>query len=236
MADPIIGIDLGGTQLRAALCSPDGTLLRCIKKKTRAKGGPQVVMDRVAKAIRQVWPNEGDVQAISMVAPGPLDPFEGVVIEAPNLPGWDNVPVRDILAQEFDRPIFVGNDANLAALAEHRFGAGRGFDNLIYLTISTGVGGGIILDGKLLLGSKGLAGEIGHMILDPDGPICACGNHGCLEAYAGSTALLRRAREANIPQIETDDFICFFKDLSRRCKFPGNLSPHPYRLSTLSGK
>lgn len=194
MTDPIIGIDLGGTRLRAALCSPDGSLLKWVKKKTRAKGGPQVVMERVAQAIRQVWPDEGDVRAISMVAPGPLDPFEGVVIEAPNLPGWDHVPVRDILTQEFDRPVFVGNDANLAALAEHRFGAGRGFDDLIYLTISTGVGGGIILDGKLLLGSKGLAGEIGHMIVQPGGPLCGCGRRGCLEAIASGTAIGRAAR------------------------------------------
>ncbi len=194
MTDSIIAVDLGGTRLRTALCSPDGTIQKRIEKKTKAQRGPQAVMERVIQTIHQVWPQQGTVQAISIVAPGPLDPFEGVVIEAPNLPDWDHVPVRDILTKAFSLPVFVGNDANLAALAEHRFGAGQGLDDLIYMTISTGVGGGIILGGKLLLGSKGLAGEIGHMIVQPGGPLCGCGNRGCLEAVASGTAIGREAR------------------------------------------
>ena len=191
--EPIVVVDLGGTQLRAALCAPDGTILKRVRKKTQASRGPEGVMARVLRAVEGVWPKEGRVQAISMVAPGPLDPFEGVVIGAPNLPGWGHVPVRDILAR-FGVPVYVNNDANLAALGEHRYGAGRGFDDLIYITISTGIGGGIILDGRLFVGSKGLAGEIGHIVVQPGGALCGCGNRGCLEAMASGTAIGRQAR------------------------------------------
>jgi glucokinase len=192
--DWFIAIDLGGTQLRAALCTPDGTIHKRVRKKTRAKRGPEAVLERICQTAEQVWPEEGDVRAIGMSAPGPLDPFEGVVIGAPNLPGWDRVPVREILKQRFARPVYAGNDANLAALAEHRFGAGRGFDDMIYMTISTGIGGGIVLGGQLLLGHKGLAGEIGHMVVRPGGPLCGCGNRGCLEALASGTAIGHQAR------------------------------------------
>ena len=192
--DRIITIDLGGTQLRAALCTPDGTVRKRIRTKTQAKRGPEAVLERVCQAAQEVWPKAGTVQAISMVAPGPLDPFNGVVIGAPNLPGWDHVHVRDVLTARFGLPIFVGNDANLAALGESRYGAGRGFDDLIYLTISTGIGGGIIIGGRLFVGAKGLAGEIGHVVVQPGGPLCGCGNRGCLEAVASGTAIGRQAQ------------------------------------------
>lgn len=192
--DWIIAIDLGGTQLRAALCTPDGTIHKSVKKKTRAKRGPEALLERICQTAQQVWPEEGEVRAIGMSAPGPLDPFKGVVLGAPNLPGWDHVPMRDILQERLGRPAFVGNDANLAALGEHRFGAGRGCDDMIYITISTGIGGGIILGGRLLLGHKGLAGEIGHVIIQPGGPLCNCGNRGCLEALASGTAIGHQAR------------------------------------------
>lgn len=192
--DWIIAIDLGGTQLRAALCTPDGTIHKRVKKRTRATRGPEAVLERMCQTAEQVWPEGGEVRAIGLSAPGPLDPYNGVVIGAPNLPGWDRVPVRDMLRERFDLPIYVGNDANLAALAEYRFGAGRGFDDLIYMTISTGIGGGIVLGGQLLLGHKGLAGEIGHIVVQPGGPLCGCGNRGCLEALASGTAIGHQAR------------------------------------------
>jgi glucokinase len=192
--DWIVAVDLGGTQLRAALCSPDGVIHKRTKKKTRAKRGTEAVLDRIGQVVEQVWPEEGDVRAMGISAPGPLDPFEGIVLESPNLPGWERVPLRDIMASRFKVPVTVGNDANLAALGEHRFGAGIGFDDMIYLTISTGIGGGIILRGRLLLGSRGLAGEIGHMVLQVGGPQCGCGNRGCLEALASGTAIGRQAR------------------------------------------
>lgn len=191
--DWIIAIDLGGTQLRAALCTPDGTIHQRVSRKTRAKRGLEAVLERICETAEQVWPEEGKVHAIGISAPGPLDPFNGIVLGAPNLPGWDRVPLRDIVSARFDLPVFVGNDANLAALGEHRFGAGQGFDDMIYMTISTGIGGGILVGGKLLLGHKGLAGEIGHTVLQPNGPQCGCGNRGCLEALASGTAIGRQA-------------------------------------------
>jgi glucokinase len=192
--DWIIAIDLGGTQLRAALCTPDGTIHTRVRKMTHAKRGPDDVMARACQAAEQVWPEQGEVQAIGLSAPGPVNPLDGVVIGAPNLPGWDHVPARDILRERFQRPVYVGNDANLAALAEHRFGAGRGCDDMIYMTISTGIGGGIVLGGRLFLGHQGLAGEIGHVVVRPDGPRCGCGNRGCLEALASGTAIGHQAQ------------------------------------------
>ena len=192
--DWIIAIDLGGTRLRAALCTPDGKIHESIKKKTRAKRGPEDLIARICQLAEQVWPQEGNVRAIGMSAPGPLDPFKGIIIGAPNLPGWSHVPMRDILQERFDLPVYVGNDANLGALGEHSFGAGVGFDDIIYMTISTGIGGGIVLGGKLLLGHKGLAGEIGHIVVQPGGPLCGCGNRGCLEALASGTAIGHQAQ------------------------------------------
>ncbi len=192
--DWIIAIDLGGTQLRAALCTSDGTIHRRVKKKTRAERGPEAVLERVCQAAQEIWPSDDPLRAISMLAPGPLDPFKGIVMGAPNLPGWDHVPVRDILSARFDLPVFVGNDANLAGLGEHRYGAGRGVEDMIYMTISTGIGGGIVTGGKLFVGARGLAGEIGHMVIQPGGPLCGCGNRGCLEALASGTAIGHQAQ------------------------------------------
>ena len=191
--DWIIAVDLGGTQLRAALCTPGGTITKRVRKKTRAKRGSKAVLERLCKTAEQVWPDKGRVLAIGISVPGALDRSKGVVVEAPNLAGWKNVPVSDAVSGHLHVPVCVGNDANLAALAEHRFGAGQGVDDMIYMTISTGIGGGIIVGGKLLLGHRGLAGEVGHMVMQPDGPLCGCGNRGCLEALASGTAILAAA-------------------------------------------
>ena len=198
VSDWVIAVDLGGTQLRAALCTPDGTIHQRVSKKTRARRGPEAVLERIGQTIEQIWPQleqgRAPVRAIGISAPGPLDPFKGVVLSSPNLPGWDNLPLRDIVSGRFEVPVCVGNDANLAALGEHRFGAGRGYDDMIYMTISTGIGGGIIAGGRLFLGHKGLAGEIGHTVLQPNGPQCGCGNRGCLEALASGTAIGHQAQ------------------------------------------
>jgi glucokinase len=126
--------------------------------------------------------------------PGPVNPWTGVIASAPNLPGWRDVPFKEIVEAALGLPAHVGNDANLAALGEHSYGAGRGDDDMIYLTVSTGIGGGIIADGRLVLGTAGLAGEPGHMTILPDGPPCNCGNTGCLEVLASGTAIGREAR------------------------------------------
>jgi glucokinase len=127
---------------------------------------------------------------------GPVDPYEGVVLEGWTMTGWHNVPLRDILQARTGLPVAVHNDGNIATVGEWHFGAGRGCDHFVYVTVGTGIGGGVIAGGRLLLGRKGMAAEIGHMIVDPNGPVCNCGNHGCWEAFAAGTALAREAKAA----------------------------------------
>lgn len=192
----IIGVDLGGTQIRAALADAQGKIIQRVSQPTIADEGPEAVLGRIKEAIRRVLPAEiGRVSAIGFAAPGPLDPWKGIIMDAPNLPGWKNVPLKDLMGEEFDLPVFVGNDANLAALAEQRFGAGQGAADLIYITVSTGIGGGIIAHNRLLLGAQGFAAEVGHHTIEAHGPRCNCGNIGCLEALAAGPAIARRARE-----------------------------------------
>lgn len=190
-----IAVDLGGTQIRAGRYTEDGELEARVAKPTKAKRGPEAVLACVQDTVREVWPEQGGVAAIGLGAPGPLDFKQGILRFAPNLPGWINVPLRQLLVDAFNVPAFVGNDADVAALGEHRFGAGRGYDDLIYLTISTGVGGGMIFGGQLFTGGNGMGGEVGHMAVDPRGPVCGCGNTGCVETLASGTAIARRVRE-----------------------------------------
>ena len=193
----IVGVDLGGTQIRAALADGEGNILRRTSCLTLAEEGQELVIARIKAAIREVMGStaRGQVQGIGIVAPGPSDPWKGVIMEAPNLPGWENVPLKRLMEEEFGLPVLVGNDANLAALAEQRFGAGQGVADLIYITVSTGIGGGVIADNKLLLGAQGFAAEVGHQTIEAHGPHCNCGNVGCLEALAAGPAIARRARE-----------------------------------------
>jgi glucokinase len=192
----IVGVDLGGSQIRAALADAQGEIIQQVSRPTMADEGLEAVLGRIEESIRQVLPADtGQVSAVGVAAPGPLDPWRGIVRDAPNLPGWKNVPLKDLMEAELDLPVVVGNDANLAALAEQRFGAGQGIADLIYITVSTGIGGGVIVDNRLLLGAQGLAGEVGHQTIEAHGPRCKCGNIGCLEALAAGPAIARRARE-----------------------------------------
>ncbi|MCD6552406.1 MAG: ROK family protein [Chloroflexi bacterium] len=192
----IVAVDLGGTQIRTALCREDGTIIKRISDLTRAAEGLDAVLDRLIGSVYAVLPDRvEDVEAIGVAAPGPLDPRTGVVISAGNLPGWTNVPLKNILEREFGVPAYAGNDANVAALAEQRFGAGQGIHDLVYITVSTGIGGGIIVDDRMVLGSRGLAAEVGHQIVFPDGPRCTCGGKGCLEAISSGPAIAAYAVE-----------------------------------------
>ncbi|HEY6041653.1 MAG TPA: ROK family protein [Anaerolineae bacterium] len=190
-----IGVDLGGTNIRACLATGEGKILKRAEQRTLALEGPGRVVPRIFQTIRQVMTDSMPPRAIGLDSPGPLDPWKGIIIETPNLPGWHNVPLKDLLQKEFGIPSFVNNDANVAALAEHRYGAGRAVRNLIYLTISTGIGGGIIIDGKVFVGAKGNGGEVGHQILDPNGPPCNSGHPGDLEGFAAGPSIARHARE-----------------------------------------
>ncbi len=144
--------------------------------------------------INSVWPKE-QVEAICAACPGPVDSQNGVILVMPNIPGWNNLPFSNLLTQKYHVPVFVGNDANLAALGEWRYGAGQGHNDLLYLTISTGIGGGVIANGQLLTGAHGLAAELGHITIHPNGPLCSCGRRGHLEAIASGTAIARYVSE-----------------------------------------
>lgn len=192
MKDNVVAVDLGGTLIRSALMNEKGEILARAERETLAQEGPEAVIGRIEACIRDV---ARGTEAISIAAPGPLDPWKGIIHQAPNLPGWRDVPLADILHRAFKVAVYLNNDANLAALAEHRFGAGQGVSDLIYLTISTGIGGGIITQGRLLLGARGFAGEVGHTTLEPEGPPCGCGGRGHLESLASGPAIARRAVE-----------------------------------------
>jgi glucokinase len=200
----IIGLDVGGTKILGVRTDEHGRVLDRVRRPTGAGEGEEAVMDRIAETIRELTPPEG-VDGIGVGMPGPLDPVAGVIYEPPNLPGWDRVPFFELLDRRLgekdkDRvPVALVKDTNAAALAEYRFGAGhreregRPVRHLVYLSLGTGVGGGVIVDGKLLIGSGGIAGELGHIIVDLYGPRCPCGNIGCLEAMAPGPALAREA-------------------------------------------
>lgn len=195
--EKIVGVDLGGTKVRAALMDSSGNVFARTSLPSEAKKGMEQVLKNIELVINTVTEtfDHDQIIGIGVGAPGPLNPKTGVVFYPPNLPGWVNVPLRDILEQRLGLPVFLGNDANLAALGEYAFGAGKDYRYLAYLTVSTGIGAGIIEDGRILEGARGAAAEVGHMTIDINGPRCNCGNLGCLEVMASGTAIGRRARE-----------------------------------------
>ena len=183
-----IAVDVGGTQIRVAVFAHEG--IRPIKQSKKPTRGPNdTVVDRIFSLIGELWPEDEPVAGIGIAAPGPLDPKSGIIYRAPNIPEWVMLPLRDIIQERFGVPTTLGNDANMAALGEWRYGAGQGHNNLIYLTISTGIGGGVILDKQLVLGEHGFATELGHVTILPDGPLCGCGQRGHLEAISSGTAI-----------------------------------------------
>ena len=189
-----IAIDIGGTQMRAASYTINSLEPQKIHRIPSQIPGvkPQ---QRLVEVIQSVWPEKGRVEGIGIAVAGPLDLETGLIQRSPNIPAFDNFPIVNFLVEKFNVPVFLGNDANLAALGEWRHGSGQGHENIIYLTISTGIGSGVISDNKLLLGSKGMAAELGHVIIFPDGPICSCGKRGHLEAVASGTAIAKWTRE-----------------------------------------
>jgi glucokinase len=197
--DLIIGVDLGGTKIHAAAVDEHGEMLASRREKTRPEQGADAVIGRIAELIAGVAGELGatpsDVQAICIGVPGGVDESTGVVDEAPNL-GWSEVPLEAQLAEALGaRPrIFLDNDVRVAVLGEHAYGVGRGTRTMIGIFVGTGIGGGVIIDGKLHQGSRGAAGELGHMVMVPKGPECHCGNRGCVEALASRTAMEREVR------------------------------------------
>lgn len=189
-----ICLDVGGTNIRGALFQANDIEPIILKKIPTQQEG-QKAEERVCNLISSIWPEKGKVDGIALAAPGFIDSENGMVIRAVNIPGWKCLPLNNILEQKFNQPVFIENDARLAALGEYKFGAGIGHHDLIYLTISTGIGGGVIIKGRLLTGSRGLAAEIGHTTILPDGPLCSCGQKGHLEAISSGTAIAQFVKD-----------------------------------------
>ncbi|MGZ6255743.1 MAG: ROK family protein [Candidatus Limnocylindria bacterium] len=196
----ILAIDLGGTQIRAAHVSPD-LVVSCRRAvETRDEEGVEAVIDRIctaALAVREDAERAGltDPVGIGISSPGPLDPWKGIVIAPPNLAGWRDIPLAARVEDAVHLPTFLERDTNAAVMGEWRYGAAKGADDVIYLTVSTGIGGGLVLDGRPLIGKDGTAGEIGHITVDLDGPLCGDGQPGHAEAIGSGRAIAREGRE-----------------------------------------
>jgi glucokinase len=162
--------------------------------RTRSQANEPGVFDRLVQAIESVWQKDR-VKAIGIASPGPLDPHTGTILATPNIPQWKNFPLAPNLSKHFGVPVYLDNDANMAGLGEWQYGAGKGHHNLVYITISTGIGGGVISHDRLLQGFHGMAAELGHMIIDPKGPPCGCGYHGHVESFSSGTAIARYVTE-----------------------------------------
>ena len=189
----IVAVDIGGTHIRAAAYEPN-SIKPIAHQRTRSKATEPGVFDRLVSAIESVW-QDGKVDAIGMASPGPLDPHTGTILDTPNIPEWVNFPVGPKLCEHFGVPVYLDNDANMAGLAEWQYGAGVGHSHLVYLTISTGIGGGVISQGRLLQGFRGMGAELGHMIVDPAGPQCGCGRYGHVESFSSGPAIARYVSE-----------------------------------------
>ena len=206
MKNYVVGVDLGGTKISTALADLAGNVLAQSIIPTNAHEGEERVLERIIKSIQTVIA-EGEVtleeiKGIGIGSPGPLDSRKGIIITTPNLP-FSNFNLVKPLVEKFNVPVFLDNDANVAAIGEYMLGAGKGKKNMVYFTVSTGVGGGAIVDGNICRGNTSNALEIGHMTVSPFGPRCGCGNIGCLEALSSGTAIGKRGQEAVNSKVET---------------------------------
>ena len=194
---PILGVDIGGTKVAAGLVDRDGKILTQGRQPMIAGGTAEAGLEAVTVAIDSMSAtaaSSGGFEGIGICAPGPLDPKTGIVLNPPNLPCWRNFPLAEKIAAKYGVPVKVDNDANAAALAETRWGAAHGFRYVFYATIGTGIGTGIVLDGRIYHGNTGSAGEGGHVSIDYRGPLCPCGKRGCIEVLAAGPAIGARAR------------------------------------------
>jgi glucokinase len=190
----VVAIDIGGTHLRAAAYESE-QIQPIAHKRVKTRASEPGAFSRLTQLIEEIWPKSGEVCAIGVASPGPLDPLTGSLLTPPNIQQWRNFPLTTELTKHFNVPAHLDNDANLAGLAEWKFGAGKGHHDLLYLTISTGIGGGVILNDRLLQGHHGLAAEVGHMTIDPNGPLCGCGHRGHVEAFASGPSIVRYVNE-----------------------------------------
>jgi glucokinase len=186
----IVAVDIGGTHMRAASYA-SGQLKPINQKRIETLATEPGGFDRLTRLIQDIWPQGEKVDAIGIASPGPLNPYTGYLLAPPNNPEWHNFPMAPNISNHFGVPAFLDNDANLACLSEYKFGAGRGHQDVLYITVSTGIGGGVIIKDRLLQGYHGLAAELGHSIVDPNGPICSCGYYGHLESFSSGPAIVK---------------------------------------------
>jgi glucokinase len=203
-----IALDLGGTQTRAALVDENGTVTNRVSLPTPAQDGGDAVVAQLAKAGKQAAEDATDIIGVGLSSPGPLDTGKGTTIDLPTIKGMINYPIRSALEEKLQRKVFLENDGIAAAIGEWKHGAGKGLQSIVYVTVSTGIGGGVIVDGHILRGRMGMAGHVGHQAIYPDGLRCSCGNAGCWEAYAAGPAFAARASMAIGKTVQpTDVFV-----------------------------
>ena len=194
----VVGVDIGGTNVAAGLVNAEGKILARNRTPMLTTGAPSNGLAAVSTAIRGLFPDvpsQNQIAAIGICAPGPLNPNTGVIINPPNLTIWNNYPLAEEMRRLHNVRVTVDNDANAAALAEAKWGAGRGYPNIFYASVGTGIGTGIIFEGRIYHGKTGAAAEGGHMGIDSNGPVCNCGKRGCIETLAAGPAIARRARQ-----------------------------------------
>ncbi len=195
MTGPLVGVDLGGTSIRTGVSSGGAGFSPHVSRPTPAADGPDAVLDAIAETIKEVCAGTAP-GGVAVGIPGPLDPASGIVFAAPHLEGWTDIPAADMLSKRTGCPVVIHNDASLAGYAEWVAGAGKGSRHMVFVTASTGIGGALVINGELVSGAAGTAGELGHIPLAPDGPTCGQGHRGCLEGSASGTAIAKRAGEA----------------------------------------
>lgn len=200
----VVGVDLGGTKIYTALVDLEGNIIKEKTVETLANEGEQAVMGRIIDTINYVidGTDKDSIRSIGIGSPGPLDVKNGIIIQNSNLP-FKNFAIVKTIRETYDLPTYLDNDANVATLGEFMFGAGKGTENMVFITASTGIGGGAVLNGKLFRGATGNALEVGHTIVATEGPRCGCGNVGCAEAFGSGTAIGKRAKEAVASNVET---------------------------------
>ncbi len=192
-----IAVDLGGTQVRAALVDSEGHILERDQVLTDAIGGPEIVIEQIDRLVKGISSSAGgrEILGVGVSSPGPLDTEQGIALSLPTITGFSEFALGAALRSCISYPVVLENDGIAAAIGEWRFGAGIGFSNVVYVTVSTGIGGGVIIDGRVMRGRRGMAGHVGHMIIVPDGEVCGCGTRGCFEAYGAGPAFTARARK-----------------------------------------
>ena len=207
MSQYVIGVDIGGTKIAAGIVDEKGGIVAKTVVSTLAEEGFETSLEQVYKSVEELkasgkagWE---EIKGIGVCAPGPLDPFKGVVHNPPNLPGWREVPLAELVSEKFDKPVRLENDANAAGMAEVKWGAAKGYKHVFYVTVSTGIGTAVIIDGKIYHGKNGMAGEGGHVTINYDAKdaVCNCGNTGCVETLASGPGTVRRllAKLKNAP-------------------------------------